>query len=590
MVAKPAEGPIAPGAHIVVRDAVWRVLQVNRTSAGRNAWHVVGISEIVRDQDAIFLEGYERDVRVLDPAKTDLDLDTSPGHRDALLYMESLLRDVPPTGPELHVGHRAAMDVMDFQLDPARQALEQPKPRILIADAVGLGKTLEAGILMSELIRRGRGKRILVATVKSMLTQFQKEMWCRFTIPLVRLDSAGLHRIREHIPTNHNPFDHFDRVIISIDTLKQNNAFRTQVEKARWDIIVIDEAHNVAVRGGGRSQRARIASVLAERSDALILLSATPHDGKARSFASLMNMLDPTAIADADNYTREDIDGLFVRRFKQDVQHQMGQSFPERTIAQAHATATPAEEAAFDLLADLKFTRIDRRRHGGMLFKSTLTKSLFSSPAACLQTLNGRIRRMRADDRADEYSADIEALGDLREAVGAIEPTQFSKYARLLELIRDKKKGFGWTPRKKDDRLVIFSERIETLKFLEERLTKDLGLKKGQVELLHGGLSDHDQMTLVEEFGKTSSKLRLLLASDVASEGLNLHYLCHRLVHFDVPWSLMVFQQRNGRIDRYGQERPPQIVYLLTDSTNEGVAGDKRILELLIQRDEQATR
>ena len=112
--------PIAPGAHILVRDAVWRVLQVNRTSSGKASWHVVGISEIVRDQDAIFLEEFEPTVTVLDPAETKLELDTSPGHRDSLLYMESLLRDVPPTGDDLHVGHQAAMDVMDFQLDPAR--------------------------------------------------------------------------------------------------------------------------------------------------------------------------------------------------------------------------------------------------------------------------------------------------------------------------------------------------------------------------------------------------------------------------------------------------------------------------------------
>ena len=173
-----------------------------------------------------------------------------------------------------------------------------------------------------------------------MLTQFQKELWARLSIPLVRLDSQGLHRIRQHIPTSHNPFYHFDKVIISIDTLKQNNAFRAHVESAWWDVIVIDEAHNVAVRGGGRSQRAKIAEVLAERSDALILLSATPHDGKARSFASLMNMLDPTAIADPDNYSRDEIEGLFVRRFKKDVQDQIGAKFPTRTIAYAHATAS----------------------------------------------------------------------------------------------------------------------------------------------------------------------------------------------------------------------------------------------------------
>ena len=106
--------------------------------------------------------------------------------------------------------------------------------------------------------------------------------------------------------------------------------------------------------------------------------------------------------------------------------------------------------------------------------------------------------------------------------------------------------------------------------------------------MLHGGLSDVDQQRIVEDFGKSKAKIRLLLASDVASEGLNLHYLCHRLVHFDMPWSLMVFQQRNGRVDRYGQSTSPEIVYLQTDARNERVRGDTRILSVLREKSEQA--
>ena len=581
------ELPIAAGAHIEVRDAVWRVVQVNQTSSGRPAWHVVGLSEIVRDQEAIFLEEYEPQVTVLDPRETKLVVDTTAGHRLSRLYLESKLRRVPPTSPEPVLGRSAALDVMDFQLKPARLALQQTRPRILIADAVGLGKTLEAGILLSELIRRGRGRRILVATVKSMLTQFQKELWTRFAIPLVRLDSVGLQRIREQIPTNHNPFHHYDKTIISIDTLKQNNAFRAHVERAEWDVIVIDEAQNVAERGSDRSQRAKIAKILADRSDALILLSATPHDGKAESFASLMNMLDPTAIADPKHYTREEIDGLFVRRFKKDVQAEIGKAFPEREMRQVHATATPSEEAVFDALANLKFSAIDQRKHGALLFKTTLEKALLSSPAACRQTIAERVKNIGNRKDATGFEHDAEALRGLDALVAEVEAPQFSKYQRLLALIRDKKE-FGWSPKKKDDRLVIFSERIETLKFLRENLVKDLALKDEQIELICGDLSDKDQQEIVERFGMDNAKVRILLASDVASEGLNLHFLCHRLVHFDIPWSLMVFAQRNGRIDRYGQEFAPQIVYLLSDTKNEKVKGDQRILELLTQRDHQA--
>jgi SNF2 family DNA or RNA helicase len=581
--------PIAPGAHILLRDAVWRVVRIDRTSTGTSAWRCVGVSEIVRDQDAIFLEEFEdpKEVTVLDPRETKLERDKSTQHRAGLLYIESRLREVPPPPDDvLYVGHRAAMDVLDFQLEPTARALDKPRARILIADAVGLGKTLEAGILLSELIRRGKARRILVAATKAMLTQFQKEMWGRFTIPLVRLDSIGLQRIRAEIPTHHNPFYYFDRVIISIDTLKQNNWFRHHVEQAKWDVIVIDEAHNVATRGANRSQRAQIADMLARNCDHLVLLSATPHDGRAESFASLMNMLDPTAITDPSNYTKDEIRGLYVRRFKKDVKEELAKHIPERKILKARARASAAEEAAFEALGALALTRIDQHAHGGMLFKTTLEKALFSSPRACLQTIRNRINTIQRDaKRAGAYAADVESLVGLAGVVESITIEDFSRYQKLLEVIR---KSFKWKPKDKADRLVIFTERRETLDFLAENLVADLELKDGQAEILHGGLPDHEQMRIVEAFGQEKAKVRLLLATDVASEGLNLHYLCHRMIHFDVPWSLMVFQQRNGRIDRYGQEHEPRIVYMFTDAEDERVKGDQRILELLVEKSEQA--
>ena len=282
------------------------------------------------------------------------------------------------------------MDDLPFQLDPAFQALDQPRQRILMADSTGLGKTVEVGILLSELIRRGRGKRILVVTVKSMMTQFQKEMWSRFTIPLVRLDSVGIERIRTRIPANANPFHYYDRAIISIDTLKASTDYRVHLEHCRWDVIVIDEAHNVAVRGSGRSLRAKLAELLSRQSDTLIMTSATPHDGKPASFASLMNMLNPTAIANPNDYGPEDIKGLFVRRFKKDVQDQIaggdeGSACPEdfaRRLAQGGARLRNPGRPEFP------FAWTARSAAGQLLFRTVLEKALFSSPAACLQTVD----------------------------------------------------------------------------------------------------------------------------------------------------------------------------------------------------------
>jgi superfamily II DNA/RNA helicase len=419
-----------------------------------------------------------------------------------------------------------------------------------------------------------------------MMTQFQKEFWTRFTIPLVRLDSLAIQRIRTRIPGNHNPFHYYDRSIISIDTLKQDREYRSYLEQAYWDIILIDEAHNVARRQGA-SQRAKLAERLSSRSDTLILLSATPHDGRPESFASLMNMLDPTAIANESSYTKEDISDLYVRRFKKDVLKDLKKHVPERNVEAVEAKASFLEEQAFDVLNDLKLKSVDSRKKAGQLFKTTLLKAMLSSPYACLETVHNRLKRLASQAGSKEVQQDIEELEGLEAVLKRINVADFSKYQELLKLIREK---FGWRGREAKDRLVIFTGRIETLKFLKRQLADDLGLKDEAISVLDGGISDVDQNQIVEAFGQESAKVRILLATEVASEGLNLHYLSHKLIHFDIPWSLMTLQQRNGRIDRYGQTRQPEIRYLLTRSGLERMDEVKRIIKVLLDKDEQAIK
>ena len=574
---------LAPGARVEIRGEEWLVRRRDTTASGGYAVTCIGLSELVRDVEAIFLTEAE-EIKSLRPEDTGLIHDDSPQYRRAILYLESLLRKTAPTDGNLHVGNEAAMNLVPYQLDPALQALSQPRQRILIADAVGLGKTLEAGILMSELIQRGKGKRILVLAVKSMLTQFQKEMWCRFTIPLVRLDSAGIDRVRRKIPSNQNPFYYYDKTIISIDTLKRDREYRHYLEKSYWDIIVIDEAHNVAERGSN-SMRSRLAKLMSERSDTLILLSATPHDGSAVSFASLMNMLDPTAIANPEKYGPDDIKQLYIRRFKKDIQSQVASEFKNRVVKKHTCAVTTAEEAVLDYFAGIKFQMLDERRSAGQLFKTLLEKALLSSPAACLQTIGARLRKLDGVTGVQaEHDRDI--LIRLRNLLQPITAEQFGKYRCLVQLLKDR--ATGWTGKDTNDRLVVFTERIETLRFLQKHLPQDLGLKEDAVAVLYGEMGDGEQQDIVKHFGNETYPIRLLIASDVASEGINLHFFSHRLIHFDIPWSLMTFQQRNGRIDRYGQEYVPEIHYLVTKTQNEKLRGDIRILEILIDKDQQA--
>lgn len=581
----------APGMRVIIRDEEWMIQKCDTNSYGYTTLQCIGISPLVKDKAAYFLSDLER-IEIVDPTKTKLVVDNSPHHNRARLYLESQWRQMIPTDTSLHIGHHAVMNVLPYQLEPAKVSLKRPKQRILIADAVGLGKTLEAGILMSELIARGKGRRILVVTVKSMMNQFQKEMWERFTIPLISLDSSAIQRIRREMPANYNPFHYYDKAIVSIDTIKRDIEYRTHLENARWDIIVIDEAHNVARRGNHVAKRAKLASLLASHSDTLIMLSATPHDGSARSFASLMNMLDPTAIPDPDDYSEkdikdnsEDIKGLFMRRFKKDVQNQTDGKFMERHVAQEECWASPREEAALDAFVGLE--HLMNGDGGSGLKNMTFKKAMFSSPAACMKSLEIRRKKLKGN-YSESAMREKKAIEQLYHALAMIEPQDFTRYMRLLGLLKDPK--YAWNPKSADDRLVIFTERIETMRWLKEHLQQDLKLPAGAIQELHGGMSDVEQQDIVEKFGRDESPIRILVASDVASEGLNLHYLCHRMIHFDIPWSLMVFQQRNGRIDRYGQTKEPDIRYMVIRTRNEKIRGDVRILEVLIRKEEQANK
>lgn len=162
-----------------------------------------------------------------------------------------------------------------------------------------------------------------------------------------------------------------------------------------------------------------------------------------------------------------------------------------------------------------------------MLFKTSLEKSLFSSPAACIKTVEGRIKRLEAKFSSTEMP-DIDKLKELKDALEEITPKDFSRYTTLLKILRSP--DYAWDYSKNNDRLVIFTERIETMKYLAENLKKDLNLNDKQIRVMHGGMSDKELQGIVDEFRRAESPIRVIVASDVASEGINLHYLSHRLI------------------------------------------------------------
>lgn len=575
----------AAGSTVVVRDEEWLVHACELVGEG---WKVdcLGLSELVRDTEATFYTELEQAVEPLDPALARLVADDSPGFRRTRLWLESILRKTPLPLHEtrLAVAHRMLADDLLYQRRAVAQALSPDilRPRVLIADAVGLGKTLEIGMILAELARRGRAERVLVVTPRHVLEQMQHELWTRFAIPLVRLDSDGIQRVRQTLPASRNPFTFFKKVIVSVDTLKSRR-YRAHLQKQRWDAVVIDESHNLS---NSLTRNSELANVLAPNTDALILASATPHNGRSESFAQLIKLLDPTAIVDSSSYGMGDIQHLFVRRHRHspEVAAEVGHRWAERLEPRVIGTrASDAEEAVVDELAGTwlypEAGRFPNSGRGRALFPWTLVKAFLSSPAALTETVGNRLARLRAESEDAERAA----LSRLLTLSRAAERSESSKLAALVTHLRSIGVGRGSA-----ERVVLFSERLATLGWLRARLPALLGLPESAFRVLHGGLPDVEQMAVVDEFKRADTPVRVLITGDVASEGVNLHAQCHQLVHVDIPWSLIRIEQRNGRIDRYGQERPPQIVALAMTSRNERLSGDVRVLAKLLAKEHAA--
>lgn len=577
---------VAPGSIVVVRDEEWLVTSAEQGSDG---WlvRVRGLSELVADTTATFYSSLDK-IEVLDPRDAQVVADGSSGYRDSRLWLEALLRKTPfPYGDQtLTVSTQMLADSLGYQRAAVAKALDPQhiRPRILIADAVGLGKTLEIGMILSELVRRGRGERILIVTPKHVLEQMQHELWCRFALPFVRLDSAGIQKVRQKLPATRNPFTYFKRAIISIDTLKSPR-YKAHLQRQHWDAVVIDESHNLTNVG---TQNNELARVLAPNTEALILASATPHNGKEESFAELLRLLDPTAVAADGTFTKEDVASLLIRRHRHhpEVAAEVGSDWAERAEpVHLLVKPSPAEDAvAQELSQTWLHPTTGRSPYSGQtkaLFPWTLAKAFLSSPAALAESI--KQRRGKLDPRHPEQAAELAALSTLDELNSKALGDSAGKQAALVQRLQDI--GVG---KKSTTRAVVFAERVATLRWLTEHLPKALGLKAENVAMLHGGLSDVEQQEIVDSFKLETSPIRVLVTGDVASEGVNLHAQCHHLIHYDIPWSLIRIEQRNGRVDRYGQKHPPVISSLILEPSDADFSGDLRVLSRLLERENQA--
>lgn len=505
---------------------------------------------------------------------------------------------------------RSGIEVDDYQLDPVVRALQMPRVNLLIADDVGLGKTIEAGLVVQEMILRHRVRSVLIVCPSSLQVQWQEEMRDKFGLEFRIVDSEAIGQLRRKRGLHVNPWTHFPRLITSVDFLKRERQLRTLRETLpsgdqptyprAYDLLIVDEAHNVAPSGRGKyatdSMRTQAIRTLAAHFEHKLFLSATPHNGYSESFAALLELLDNQRFARAVTPDRHQLDAVMVRRMKDELKLRWDGSrrFAERKVRHLEVAYTPQErQAHHDLQAysalRLKSASSEGERMAAEFVLKLLKKRLFSSPAAFGSTLEKHLQTVGArktlatasrdmDDYGDDYADDDEYEYDTGEVVASASQVlsplsseendllqRLRAFAAQASLRPDCKASalIAWlkthlrpSGQWNNERVILFTEYRATQKWLHDLLAREGLAEEGRLEMIYGGMPNEQREPIKAAFQAhpDESKVRILLATDAASEGLNLQNHCSKLIHIEIPWNPNRMEQRNGRVDRHGQK------------------------------------
>jgi len=528
----------------------------------------------------------------------------------------------------LHSPFRSGITLEDYQLDPVARAIQMPRVSLLVADDVGLGKTIEAGLVVQELLLRHRVRSVLVVCPASIQLQWRDQMRDKFGLEFRIVDSELLKELRRRRGLHVNPWSHFPRLITSVDFLKREQPMRLFREllpppgqpafPRRFDLLIVDEAHNVAPAGRGNyaldSQRTEAIRTLAPHFEHKLFLTATPHNGYKESFRSLLELLDDQRFHRGVEPDPRQLKAIMVRRLKRELPARWDGTarFPERRIVSLEVDYTEPERRAHQWLSEYAASRREAAADDSASELATefvlklLKKRLFSSPAAFLSTLEkhersvrslrkarrspmpraraGILRRMvegveedHADDaRWEEENADAletsshlfrelsseeeRLLGQMRRWAEAASARADSKAEQLLAFLKATVRPSGqWG----HERVILFTEYRTTQKWLLDVLQR-AGLVEGErVLTLYGGMDTEERERIKAAFQASpdESEVRILLATDAASEGIDLQNHCHLLVHYEIPWNPNRMEQRNGRIDRHGQRASEVLIH-----------------------------
>jgi len=505
---------------------------------------------------------------------------------------------------------RSGIEVDEYQLDPVVRALNMPRVNLLVADDVGLGKTIEAGLVIQEMILRHRVRSVLIVCPSSLQVQWKEEMRDKFGLEFRVVDSASISQLRRKRGIHVNPWSHFPRLITSIDFLKRERPLRSFRETLSagdqptypraYDLLIVDEAHSVAPSGRGKyatdSMRTLAIRSLAPHFEHKLFLSATPHNGYRESFAALLELLDSQRFARAVTPDRTQLDAVMIRRMKSELKLRWDGSrrFAERVVQHLEVPYTDEERKAHHALQQyselrLKHAASDGERMAAEFVLKLLKKRLFSSPAAFDITLEKHIATVGgkkavstatrdiedfSDDYADDEEYELETGEIVASASQALSPVsmeeqallrQLSEYGAkaslrpdckaqtLIDWLKDNLRPAGhWN----EERVILFTEYRATQKWLFDLLAREGFAEAGRLEMIYGGMPNDQRERIKAAFQAhpRESTVRILLATDAASEGVNLQNHCSKLIHFEIPWNPNRMEQRNGRVDRHGQK------------------------------------
>lgn len=616
------------GDRVVVRDRLWRV----RTATAVAGHHV--ILELEGDDDQP-----QRQLTVIAPPEEierlpNQDVEFDLGSLDAFANWASAHRILDATlvrETGLLSGARFGRVALEaYQLAPVLRVLAKPRPSLLIADDVGLGKTIEAGLILLELMARGRADRVLIVTPPGLMDQWRDELQEKFGLSFVILDNAaGVSRVQSQLPAGVSPWDVLPRVITSVDFVKKETV-RHRALRKHWDLVIVDEAHALAESGTPdhpyRTQRTRLGLALRQAARGLVLLTATPHNGYWHSFRSLLELVEPTqATFQGDRVAVcRRIETARIRRMKAQIKRRLPDGreepvFPAREVRGIPVALSPEEAALLRKVASY-CSRTARQAEGSQdaeligFAMQIVKKRALSSRAALAKTIEHRLSALKKEEEReeppdpadlrdlqanlplDETSAERTAVRILKSAIPADERRRSSE-VRALEGIRRALKKLPSTDPKLEaliaeaqrvladdphEKLIVFTEYLDTLGAIEHRIAAEPNLADRYV-ILRGGLTRSQRLRRQERFAHPD--VRLLLATDAASEGLNLQHCCRRVIHMELPWNPNRMEQRNGRVDRYGQTRPPIIRYLYYPNSPE-----ESVLDQLVAKIQQMAR